>query len=130
MKILAIDYGRRKLGLAVSDGSLASPYKVLKVGVWEEVFQQVGAIAQKLDVERLLVGVSEGEMAKEQREFASNLSKRLKVPVILWDETLSTKDAVEKSIQAGVKREKRRKKEDSFAAAVILQNYLDSSLKS
>jgi putative Holliday junction resolvase len=64
-------------------------------------------------------------MGDEIRWFVRSLVENLAIPVILHDETLTTKEAQEKSIKAGIKRKKRRKMEDAYAASLILQSYLD-----
>lgn len=125
MKILGIDYGRKKVGVAVSEGRLAEPWKVIRVNNFEEAIRKVLQVLQVLQVEKVIVGVSEGEMVTEQKEFGENLQKYLKIPVLFQDETLSTYEAKKLSISAGMKRIKRKEMEDAFAAAIMLQSYLD-----
>lgn len=122
MKILGIDYGRAKIGLAISEAGLAEPWKVVWVGSMEEAVRKVVQVVQ---VEQVVVGVSEGKMGEEQERFAKTLAERLIIPVETWDETLSTQEAQSRSIAAGVPKKKRRILEDAFAAAVMLQSYLD-----
>lgn len=119
MKILGIDYGRRKVGLAIAEGSLAAPFKVLSVESFDDAIEKVKKLLQVLQVEKAVVGVSEGEMGEEQKEFARVLGAET------FDETLTTQDAQKLSIEAGISRKKRRGMEDAYAASVMLQNYLD-----
>ena len=113
MKILAIDYGRSKIGLATAEGSLAAPWKVIKPG-------ELKKILEKENFNKIVVGVSSGAMAEEQREFARSIGAET------FDETLTTKEAQRLSLEAGIGRKKRKGMEDAFAAALMLQNYLDS----
>jgi putative holliday junction resolvase len=134
MQILGIDYGRSKIGIAVgdADSKLAEPYIVLRYKTIEEVIGKVVQIvsaypkvSEDEKVEQVVVGVSEGEMARETRKFGEMLQEKLEIPVVYHDETLSTQDAQELSIKAGIRRKKRKGMEDAFAASVVLQDYLD-----
>lgn len=130
MTILGVDYGRAKLGLAIGETGIADPWKVVRVNSMEDALGKVesacaGASEDK-QVVKVVVGISEGEMGKEQEEFAQALEKRIGVPVIRWDETLSTQDAQARALEAGISRGRRKKLEDAFAASVMLQSYLDS----
>jgi putative holliday junction resolvase len=120
MKILGIDYGRKKIGLAVSEGVLSEPLKVLRVGGFEDAVEKVLQEIQSLKAENLIVGISEGEMGEESKEFAKRIGAKT------FDETLSTHNAQELSRQANVPRKRRKDLEDAYAASVMLQNYLDS----
>ena len=120
MKYLGIDYGTKKAGLAVSDGKLADPLMVLRFENEEELIKKVNNIIQREKIEKVVVGVSENEMGKMSKEFAK------KINAVTFDETLTSKDAVNYAILAGVPKQKRRKNEDAYAATIMLQNYLDS----
>ena len=121
MKILGIDYGRKKIGLAVSEGILAEPWKVIKVNNFEEAVIKVLQVLQVLQVNKVIVGVSENKMAEESKKFAKRIGAET------FDETLSTHEAQRVSIEAGVSRKKRHEMEDAYAASIMLQNYLDSN---
>lgn len=120
MKVLGIDYGRRKIGVAISGGTLAEPLQVIRYKDTEKMIAHIKRIIEKQKVEKVVVGVSEGEMAEESKEFAKNFNAET------FDETLSSHDAIEMSIQSGMGRKKRKEMEDAFAASIMLQNYLDS----
>jgi putative Holliday junction resolvase len=132
MKYLGIDYGRKKIGLALSDGVIAEPLKVIRGENEEELLKKVEssfieALADR-KVDKIIIGVSEGEMGRETREFGEKLGEKLKIPVIFQDETLSTQTAQELSISANIKRKKRKQMEDAYSAAIILQSYIDNNL--
>ena len=127
MRILGIDYGRKKMGLALSDGPLAEPYKILRYQDIEILREKIKKIVKELEIEKVVVGLSEGKMAEETKEFAKNLEEKLGLSVILQDETLTTHEAQDLSIKAGIKRKKRKTMEDAYSAALILQSYLDST---
>lgn len=120
MKYLGIDYGRKKIGLAISDGKLAEPMKVIRYKDIESLLPQIKKIIEKEKIDKVIVGVAENEIAKEQKEFAKKLNAET------CDETLTSIDAIALSIQGGVKRKKRKSMEDAYAATIMLQNYLDS----
>lgn len=114
MRILGIDYGKRKIGLAIGVNGFSEPWKVVNLVELKKILE-----VEKFD--KLVVGVSEGEMAEESRNFAREIG------ATTFDETLSTKDAIKMSIEAGIKRKKRKEMEDAYAASLMLQNYLDSN---
>jgi len=122
MRLLGIDYGRRKIGLAISEGKLAEPWKVIKVNNFEEAVIKVLQVLQVLQVDKVIVGISENKMAEESKKFAKRIGAET------FDETLSTHDAQRVSIEAGMKRKKRKGMEDAYAATLILQGYLDSAV--
>lgn len=117
MKILALDYGERKIGLAIASTPLAEPYGVVKTAKWQEKIREV---CQKEQVDKIVVGISEGKMAEKQREFARKLRQVLNLPVLLVDETLTSREAIGKMREVGRKGE-----EDKFAATLLLQRFLD-----
>lgn len=126
MTTLGIDYGRRKLGLALSAGHLASPFRVLRINNWQEAFEKLAKIAQKESIGKFVVGVSEGEMRKEQETFAQELRRIIELPVETWDETLTTKEAQILAREAGLPLKRRRELEDAYAACIMLQSYLEA----
>ncbi len=119
-KILGIDYGRSKIGLAIAEGPLAYPLRVVRFNTLEEVLKKIKEEIEKGEIKKVVVGVSEGTMGGESRAFAKLINAET------FDETLSTYEAQKRSILGGVGRKKRRKMEDAYAATIMLQNYLDS----
>ena len=129
MKLLGIDYGRKKMGFAVgeTDSKFAEPFSVMRFQALEEALEKIKQAVQAERAEKIVIGVSEGKMAEETKKFGKKLSEKLKMLVVFQDETLSSKDAQEFSIGAGIKRKKRKDMEDAFAAAIMLQNYLENN---
>lgn len=125
MKILSIDWGEVKIGLAASVGKLADPFEVVKYKDEKALTDRLCRIILNKKIEKIIIGVSEGESAKKARKFGKRLSQTANLPVEFVDETLTSKDALEMAIEAGVPRDRRAKMEDAFAAAIILQRYLD-----
>lgn len=119
MKYLGIDYGRRKIGLAISDGKLAEPYQVIRYKDTEKMIAHIQRIIEKQKIEKIIVGISEGEMEEESKKFAKIFNAET------FDETLSTHDAQQMSIQSHMGRKKRKEMEDAFAASIMLQSYID-----
>jgi putative Holliday junction resolvase len=122
MKTLGIDYGRSKIGVALGVNSFAEPLKVIRVDSFEDA---VSKVRKEIEIEkpsRVVVGISEGEMAEESKKFAEKLG------ALTFDETLTSKDAQKLSIEAGISRTKRHQMEDAYAATIMLQGYLDSTV--
>ena len=125
MRYLGIDYGRKKVGVAIAYGPLADPYKVIHYHDEVQLLKTLNQIIQTERVDQVIVGLSEQEIAVEATEFAAKLTRESGKPVELADETLTTHDAQARAIEAGMKRSKRRAMEDAMSAAIILQSYLD-----
>lgn len=126
MRLLGIDYGRSKVGISVGEGFLAEPYGVVKYKEEKELLKRLGDVAKKEDVVKVVVGISESNMARESERFAKRLEKSLSLPVELQDETLTSLDAQKLSMAVGIARKKRKGLEDAYAATIMLQNYIDS----
>lgn len=124
MKILGIDYGRKKVGLAVAEGFLAEPLKVIRYKEVGSLMEEITRIVKEGKIEKVVVGKSEGKMGKESEDFSLALKRSFQIPVETFDETLSTQEAQRLSIDAGIKSSKRKRLEDAYAAAVMLNNYL------
>jgi putative Holliday junction resolvase len=125
MQILGIDYGRRKIGIALGDGRLVEGLTVVRYEDEKKALEKIIKIIKKEKVNEIVVGVSEGQIGEESRKFGEKLGEKVNLPVHFQDETLTTRDAQALSIIAGIKRKKRRALEDAYSAALILQNYLD-----
>ena len=128
MKILGIDYGRKKIGLSFSEGKIASPLGVIKFEDWKSFKERLIEIIAEEGVEKLVIGVSEGKMAEEIKKFGERLSSEISIPIEYFDETLSTHQAQELSRESGMKKNKRLALEDAYAASVMLQSYLDNNV--
>lgn len=128
MSIIAIDYGGRRIGLAVSEsGLVARPHSVVKNE--GEVVDKLAAIASELDAETIVVGVprrAHSDTGEQKfRDFAERLRQKTCRRVVLWDEAHSTADASRHLRENGTKRRDAQREIDMHAAAVILQSYLD-----
>jgi putative Holliday junction resolvase len=134
MRILGLDYGSRRIGVAVSDelGMTAQGVATLDRKNRAADLEAVAAWVQRLDIEQIVIGYplrldgSEGIQCDKVNRFCRRLEARLGLPVIRRDETLSTKEAEELLRQTRMRREKRRAVVDRVAAAIILQGYLDA----
>lgn len=122
-KTLAIDFGTKKIGLAISYGTLAEPYGVILNS--ESTFTKIQETCNLEAVKQLLVGVSDGKSALQAEEFAASLQKFTDLPVFLTDETLSTASALEKIKE--IKGKVYRGDDDHIAAANILQEWIDTN---
>ena len=127
MIFLGIDYGNNKIGLAVgdTDSKFAQPLTVVRYIDEEKAIEKISNYAKIERAEKLILGISEGLTAQKTEDFGRKLKNSIKLPVVYHDETLTTHEAQELSKNAGIKRKKRREGEDSYAASLILQNYLE-----
>ncbi len=119
-KVLAIDYGTVRIGLAVSFASIADPLTIIPND--ENAIQYIAQVVNQQAIKRVVVGLSENTMADKTKLFVLQLGKLLKIPVELFDETLSSHTVRKKLKQAG---KKSHEPIDHLAAAEILQNWLD-----
>ena len=138
MRVLALDVGERRIGVAVSDptGSLARPLRTLVRGSREEDVTAIAALVAAESAELVVVGRplsldgSEGPQARRIARYAEALAAHLPIPVVLWDERYTTTEAEEILRQSRGEKQRRRARAagdlDAIAAAVILQSYLDS----
>jgi len=133
MRILAIDPGEKRLGLALSDstGTIASPLMVLNHISHDENAARIIQLATERGVEKIIIGQAlsmDGESTLSSRRagrLAGAIRSRTSLPVEFWDETGSTKTARETRIAMGASRKKRSGHLDEIAATIILQSYLD-----
>ena len=134
MKILGLDYGESRIGVAVSDalGMLANPLETICEKDRTLQLEKTAAVARAHGVEKIVVGYpkrmdgSLGHRAEYTESFARDLSEMLSVPYIMWDERLSSTEAHRILESGGVSGKKRKTKVDKIAAVIILQGYLDS----
>lgn len=128
MKILGIDYGRKKIGLATATSILAEPYQVVRYETIGEAIKKIRQVIEKEEIKKIVIGISEGQMGEETKKFSQSLSLRLRLKILVetFDETLTSFDAQKMAIEAGIKRSKRKNLEDAYAATLMLQSYIDS----
>ncbi len=134
MRILSVDHGEKRIGLALSDetATIASPLKVIEHVSRVIDAAQVADLAAQNAVGLIVVGQSFDEdgnpnpAGRRAGRFADELKDQTSIPIELWDESFSTQDARAARIQLGVSRKKRAGHHDALAAVVILQSYLEA----
>ncbi len=134
MRILAIDHGSKRMGIAVSDelGMVAHPLETIPAEPFAQFLVRLKQLVEEKQVERILVGMprnmdgSYGPAAEKVRDFVALLKEAVAPPIQTWDERLTSVQANRFLIQADVRRADRREKVDKTAAALLLQSYLDS----
>jgi putative Holliday junction resolvase len=134
MRIMGIDYGSKRIGVAVSDPgrTMAHPLQTIQVHSDGSHFRHLEAISRTYEVERVVVGLpynmdgSLGFKAEEVLAWAKDLEEALGLPVTFWDERLSTHEAHDLLMGLQVKGKKRKAVVDKIAAGIILQAYLDA----
>jgi putative Holliday junction resolvase len=135
MRILAVDHGEKRIGLAISDptATIASPLRVIEHVSRLMDAAQVANLASENNVALIVIGQSYDDAGKPNlagrraARFAEALKGQTPIPVILWDESFSTQDARAARIEMGVSRKKRAGHMDELAAVMILKSYLEAN---
>lgn len=133
MRILGIDFGEKHIGLAVSDrlGITAQPlaqYQLKGPKADRKYFQE---IITRYDIKKIVVGLplqmdgTAGPQAEKSQKFAHWLESSLKLPVVMWDERLTTKHAIKIMDEQKIKSQHKKQYRDQISASLILSNYLE-----
>ena len=137
MRIMGLDYGSKTIGVAVSDpmGLTAQGLEIIRreeENKLRKSLRRIEELVQEYQVEEIVLGYPKnmnntiGERAEKSLQLKETLERRLGLPVVMWDERLTTVEADRTLIEAGVRRENRKKYVDMIAAVFILQGYLDA----
>ena len=134
MRILALDHGTKRVGVAVSDELklIAQPLEFIATEPFEAFVSRLQQVLADKPCELLLVGLPRnmdgtyGPAADKVREFITRLKETVTVPIRTWDERLTSAQANRVLLQGNVRRQDRKLKVDAIAAAILLQSYLDS----
>jgi len=134
MRILALDPGSVRVGVAISDelGMIAQPLEFIPAEPFADFLERLKQILAEKQVALILVGLprnmdgSYGPAALKVQEFVALLKTALAVPIRTWDERLTSVQANRLLVEANVRRDKRKGKVDQLAAAILLQSYLDA----
>ena len=134
MRILALDHGTKRIGIAISDELklIAQPLEYVAAEPFADFLGRLKQLLAEKQVELVLVGMprnmngSYGPAALKVEEFVAALRSAITVPIKTWDERLTSAQANRFLIQGNVRRDKRKEKVDQTAAAILLQSYLDS----
>ena len=135
-RILGLDFGAKTVGVAVSDPLRITAQTVETIMRPQEnklrrTLARIEALAAEYDVEKIVLGLPKnmnstlGERAEKTLEFKEMLERRCGLPVVLWDERLTTVSATQVLMESNVRRENRKQFVDQIAAGMILQGYLD-----
>jgi len=125
VNILGIDYGIKNIGLSFSQGYLAEPLKTIKASLPTVILQEIKKVVKRKKIQKIIIGVPEGRIEEKVKEFTHMLKNITHLPVIFWDETLSSVEAKKRMSQLRKPWRKRKQKEHEVAACLILQDYLD-----
>lgn len=134
MRILGLDVGEKRIGMAISDpfGITAQPAGFIERGSLAQTLGVVREVIGRYNVGTIIIGLplsmsgAEGTSARGAREFSDQVTRSLNVPIVMWDERLTTAEAEKLMKSAGLSRKKRMRHIDEVAAQLILQSYLDS----
>jgi putative holliday junction resolvase len=135
MRILAIDYGERKIGIAVSDElqMTARPLTTIDRAPKQKSFARIAQFVSDLGIGRVVVGLplrldgTAGDAAARVEKFVAELAKHLSCPVVTWDERLTSHEAEERMREIGLGFAERNARIDEFAAMIILEDYLTAN---
>ncbi len=136
MRIMGLDYGSKTVGVAVSDALLLTAQNIETICREQEnklrrTLARIQELCLEYEVEEIVLGFPKnmnnttGDRAEKSLEFAEMLKKRTGLPVVMWDERLTTVAAEQVLMESGVRREPRKEYVDQIAASMILQGYLD-----
>lgn len=136
MRIMGLDFGSKTVGVAISDSLLitAQGVEIIRRKEENKLRQTLARIEELIvenDVEKIVLGLpinmngTEGARVELTMEFKEKLERRTGLPVVMWDERLTTVAADEIMMEAGIRRENRKDYVDMIAATLILQGYLD-----
>jgi putative Holliday junction resolvase len=136
MRVLAIDHGTKRMGIALSDetASIAQPLEFIPAEPFADFLARLKVILNAKQVDQILIGMprnmdgSYGPAALKVQEFVAVLKETIAIPIKTWDERLTSAQANRMLIQADVRRDKRKERVDAAAAAILLQSYLDSRI--
>jgi len=134
MRVLAIDHGTKRMGIAVSDPSatIALPLEFIPAEPFKSFLTRFKEILREKEVEWIVIGMprnmdgSYGPAAAKVQEFVAVLKEHVAIPIRTWDERLTSAQANRFLLQANVRRQDRKEKVDQAAAAILLQSFLDS----
>ena len=134
MKLLGLDVGDRRVGVAFGETNLrlATPINVIVRGTLDQDVRRLEKLVKEYEPDRLIVGLpknidgSVGGQADSTVSYAEQLGQAVHLPVIFWDERLSTMEATRRTLEAGGHGRKPRRALDAIAALVILQDYMDA----
>ena len=133
-RLLCLDVGEKTIGLALSDGSrtIASPLETIERKKFQKDMEHLQRVVQKHAIAGLVIGYpvnmdgSLGPRTQSVRTFVSTMSKHIDLPMVLWDERMSTMAVERMMVQADLSRERRSQLVDKLAASYMLQGFLDS----
>ncbi len=133
-RILAIDYGDKNIGFAISDSSfkISLPLKIYRRKSLKDDIDFIANLVKERNVKEIVIGNplnskgEEGFMSRKVKAFKDALESVLNVPIILWDERFSTKEAEQYLRAYGFNEKKMKNKKDSISASIILQSYLET----
>lgn len=132
-KLLGLDLGSKTIGVAISDGMRysATPLETIKRQKFTQDAERVVQLIAENDAIAVVLGLplnmdgSEGPRAQSTRAFARNLAQKISIPIVFWDERLSTSAVTRTLIEADVRRDRRAEVVDKLAASYILQGALE-----
>lgn len=133
-RVLGVDLGSKRIGFSVSDPDriIATALRMIECKSDQQIMSAIRSVLQETGADLCVIGHpvnmdgSKGPAAQRAQKFRDELAAAQPVPVVLWDERLTTKSAHDVLIEAGTRREKRKGLVDKIAAQIMLQNFIDA----
>lgn len=125
--ILGIDLGQKTTGVAISEGTLTTPHSTITHKSIADAAAKIAQICDQLEVDKVILGFVQGKIKSQFENFARCLKEQKpNLKIVFWDETLTTRQALDTMIKLQVPKQKRAQKEHEVAAAIILQSWIDN----
>lgn len=123
MSILGIDLGKKYVGIAIAEGSLAQALTTLHR---HELLERLDVLCKKHQVEKVVIGIPESKPDHQAKQLAGEIESKLGIEVVYFDETLSSRHAMNSLVMSATSRKKRKIREHAVAAAIFLDEFLAS----
>ena len=125
MNLLGVDFGLKRMGLALADSETCLVESLEVISNSPKLISRLTEICQANKVEKIVVGMPDGKLRPVIQNFAAEISETTGLPVVFQDESLTSQKALAMMIEVGKSKKARQTEKDAFAAAVILQEYLN-----
>ena len=122
MNYLGIDYGKKRVGIAYSEGIQAQALLELATA---EALSRIIELVSERKIDHCIIGLPEGPLAASVKKFAEILDHNIRIPLTFWDETLTSDTAKKLLLISGKSKKRQKQTEHQLAAAIILQDFLD-----
>ncbi len=125
-KILGVDFGKSRIGVALGEEGYVEPLKIISGKSWKEFVNELKKIIEENEISCIVLGSPAVESSPEVKKFCEFLSKNVSIKVVNWDESFTSKEALEYAVKAGYSRRRRRHLDD-LSASLLLERYYEET---